>query len=446
MKNSVLDRLKSYFDEYFSDATKPTARNLFLIIVSILALDIFRSVRFAHRHVLAKLSDTSLNAYYYALKTDRLDHESWRNVTLSKALKAVPVHLAAQPLFLSIDDTMVEKEGDKFELRSRLFDHAAHNGSNYLDGHCMVSILLSFPVLADGSIRYLSVPLGYQLWDKKQTKLEIAAEMVRHAVDAIGPDRQVFLLCDSWYPKGCVAGLVDEYNNLDIICNARIDTVMYGFPPGRTGKRGRPRKYGERLSPEDFELESPKTGDWKVGVRPVLTRLWGERVVYAIVTLPKSGNGSRRLFFSTKDPESIILDYSKCEDDTIRGYGEDNKKFLPPACYSPRWNIEVSYYESKTFWSLEEYRVRSREGIERLVNLECIAYSAMTLLPYSDGSFSCYQSASAQETRFGIGQEIQASIIFSSFAESLETVKKAQSFIKIIEGYVLSGFKKIKKL
>ncbi len=414
MKNSVLDRLKSYFDEYFSDATKPTARNLFLIIVSILALDIFRSVRFAHRHVLAKLSDTSLNAYYYALKTDRLDHESWRNVTLSKALKAVPVHLAAQPLFLSIDDTMVEKEGDKFELRSRLFDHAAHNGSNYLDGHCMVSILLSFPVLADGSIRYLSVPPGYQLWDKKQTKLEIAAEMVRHAVDAIGPDRQVFLLCDSWYPKGCVAGLVDEYNNLDIICNARIDTVMYGFPPGRTGKRGRPRKYGERLSPEDFELESPKTGDWKVGVRPVLTRLWGERVVYAIVTLPKSGNGSRRLFFSTKDPESIILDYSKCEDDTIRGYGEDNKKFLPPACYSPRWNIEVSYYESKTFWSLEEYRVRSREGIERLVNLECIAYSAMTLLPYSDGSFSCYQSASAQETRFGIGQEIQASIIFSS--------------------------------
>ncbi len=446
MKNSVLDRLKSYFDEYFSDATKPTARNLFLIIVSILALDIFRSVRFAHRHVLAKLSDTSLNAYYYALKTDRLDHESWRNVTLSKALKAVPVHLAAQPLFLSIDDTMVEKEGDKFELRSRLFDHAAHNGSNYPDGHCMVSILLSFPVLADGSIRYLSVPLGYQLWDKKQTKLEIAAEMVRHAVDAIGPDRQVFLLCDSWYPKGCVAGLVDEYNNLDIICNARIDTVMYGFPPGRTGKRGRPRKYGERLSPEDFELESPKTGDWKVGVRPVLTRLWGERVVYAIVTLPKSGNGSRRLFFSTKDPESIILDYSKCEDDTIRGYGEDNKKFLPPACYSPRWNIEVSYYESKTFWSLEEYRVRSREGIERLVNLECIAYSAMTLLPYSDGSFSCYQSASAQETRFGIGQEIQASIIFSSFVESLETVKKAQSFIKIIEGYVLSGFKKIKKL
>ncbi len=441
-----MDRLKSYFDEYFRDVTKPTARNLFLIVISILALDIFRSVRFAHRHVLSKLSDTSLNAYYYALKTDRLNHESWRDVTVSKALSTVPDQLKGQPLFLSIDDTMVEKKGKKFELCSKLFDHAAHNGSNYLNGHCMVSILLSFPVLADGSIRYLSVPLGYRLWNKIQTKLEIAAEMVRNAMDCIGPDRQVFLLCDSWYPKGCVAGLVNEYHNLDIICNARIDTVMYNLPPERTGKRGRPKKYGERLSPEDFELESPKTGDFKIGVRPVLTRLWGERVVYAIVTLPKSGNGNRRLFFCTKNPESILLDYSRCEDETIRGYGEENAQFLPIACYSPRWNIEVSYYESKTFWSLEEYRVRSREGIERLVNLECIAYSAMTLLPYSDESFSCYQSASAQETRFGIGQEIQASIIFSSFVEKLETVKKARSLIKIIECYILSGFKNVQKL
>ena len=71
----------SYFYEYFSRATKPTAKNLFLIVVSILTLDIFRSVRFAHSHVLTKLSDTSLNAYYYALKTNKLEHDIWRDVT-----------------------------------------------------------------------------------------------------------------------------------------------------------------------------------------------------------------------------------------------------------------------------------------------------------------------------------------------------------------------------
>lgn len=239
---------------------------------------------------------------------------------------------------------------------------------------------------------------------------------------------------------------MEEYHNPDIICNTRIDTVMYDLPPACTGKRGRPRKYSRRLSPEDIFLESPETGNWKIGVRPVLTNLWGGRVVYALVTLPKSGNGNRRLFFCTKDPESIILDHGSCEDSTIRGYGKENAKFLPIACYSPWWNIEVSYYESKTFWSLEDYRVRSHEGIERLVNLECMAYSAMTLLSYSDETFSCYKSASAQETRFGIGQQIQASIIFSDFVEKLETVKKSCALIKMVEYYILSGFKNIQKL
>ncbi len=169
-------------------------------------------------------------------------------------------------------------------------------------------------------------------------------------------------------------------------------------------------------------------------------------MLYAIVTLPKSGNGSRKLFFCTKDPEGIGLDYKNCADDAIHEYREEDTCYLLLACHMPRWDIEVSYYKSKTFWSLEEYHVRSRRGIGHLVNLKCIAYSAMTLLPYSDETFSCYQSASAQETRFGIRQQIQASIIFSSFVGKLETVKNLCHLIKIIENYILSGFKNVQKL
>lgn len=171
-------------------------------------------------------------------------------------------------------------------------------------------------------------------------------------MDGIGAQRQVFLLCDSWYPKGCVAGLVNEFHNLDIICNARIDTVMYDLPPGRTGKRDRPKKYGERLSPEDFCLESPKTGDWRIGVRPVLTRLWEERVVYTIVTLPKSGNGSRRLFFCTKAPESIIFDYSSAR---TMPYVDMGKKMnsschLPAICHAGILKYHTTKARSSGHW------------------------------------------------------------------------------------------------
>ncbi len=65
----------------------------------------------------------------------------------------------------------------------------------------------------------------------------------------------------------------------------------------------------------------------------------------------------------------------------------------------------------------------------------------MTLVPYSDKTFSCYQSASAQETRFGIGQQIQASIILSSFVEKLETVKRSCMLISIMESYILLGLR-----
>jgi len=67
-------------------------------------------------------------------------------VTAALALKIVPQRLDNQPVFLCVDDTMAGKFGTKFEDVSKLFDHAAHNGSNYLNGHCFVSIMLCVSV------------------------------------------------------------------------------------------------------------------------------------------------------------------------------------------------------------------------------------------------------------------------------------------------------------
>lgn len=95
---------------------------------------------------------------------------------------------------------------------------------------------------------------------------------------------------------------------------------------------------------------------------------------------------------------------------------------------------------------MDEYQVRSKEGIERLVNLISLSYSTMTLLPYSDETFSGYQSTSAQETRYEIGRQIQADIILCSFGRFLETVKNCSVLIKVVEDYILSGFSKFQKL
>ena len=133
------------------------------------------------------------------------------------------------------------------EIRTKLFDHAAHNGSNYLNEHCFVSVVLHVPASSPKDTVYLFVPLGYRLWTKKESKLELAAQMVRSVMPALASCNQVILLCDSWYPKKTVPGLVNEFPNFEMICNVRVDTVLYDFPGERTGKRGRPRIHGERI-------------------------------------------------------------------------------------------------------------------------------------------------------------------------------------------------------
>ncbi len=104
-----------------------------------------------------------------------------------------------------------------------------------MNGHCFVSLCLQVPVWKSQRISYLSVPLGYRVWTKDMTKLQLAADMVRQAMPGLSNVRNVIILCDSWYAKSQLFALTKEYGNLDIICNVRSDTALYDLPSRGTG-------------------------------------------------------------------------------------------------------------------------------------------------------------------------------------------------------------------
>ncbi len=171
-ENTLLGRLKIYFSCYFESYTAPTAETMFLFVLAILALESAKSIRFLYRHFLAGITVKSLNAFYYICSYTKIDHNRFMNITARAVLKLIPKTLETQPVFLCIDDTMVPKFGRKFQNVSTLFDHASHNGSNYLNGHCFVSIMLCIPVWNKRKpkhrISYLAIPLGYCMWQKKK--------------------------------------------------------------------------------------------------------------------------------------------------------------------------------------------------------------------------------------------------------------------------------------
>ena len=419
---------------YFETFSVPTADTLFLLILSILALESARSIRFLYEHFLSEITEKSLTAFYYACSYAKIDYSGFMNTTARIALKLISDSLQTQPVFLCVDDTIVSKFGTKFEDVSKLFYHAAHNDSNYLNGHCFVSVMLCVPVRNGDKVSYLSVPLGYRMWKKKESKLELAASMIRQVMPEFRSKEHVIILCDSWYTKQNLVSIVDEYPNLDLIGNARIDSVMYDSAPVRTGRRGRPAKHGKRLSVEaDFTFSNEKIGDYYTSVRRVLTRIFRGREVLAYVTATEKEPGTKRLFFSTVFPEKLQI-FCVCQEKAqLNRAGSDRMEYIPLLLYSFRWNIEISYYEQKMFWSFCSYIVRSCKGIETLVNLINISYCAMKILPYQNEHFSEYQTKSVQEFRFELSQGIRSQIFFANFVKNIETHIKSTAVIRTLK-------------
>ncbi len=98
---------------------------------------------------LTGITEKSLNAFYYVCSYAKVDGSSFLTTTARIALGLIPSFLDAYPVFFCVDDTMVPKAGKKFEQVSILFDHAAHDGNSYLNGHCFVSVMLCIPYADD---------------------------------------------------------------------------------------------------------------------------------------------------------------------------------------------------------------------------------------------------------------------------------------------------------
>ena len=123
---------------------------MFLLVLSMLAVESAGSIQLLYKHFLSKVTEKSLNAFYYACSYAKTDCCKFMNVTARLALQIIPEHLHNEPVFLCIDDTLIAKFGQKFENVS---------------------------------------------------KLELAAGMVRAVMPEFRQKHQVLLLFDSWYAK-----------------------------------------------------------------------------------------------------------------------------------------------------------------------------------------------------------------------------------------------------
>ena len=77
--------------------------------------------------------------------------------------------------------------------------------------------------------------------------------------------------------------------------------------------------------------------------------------------------------------------------------------------------------------------VRSRKGIEMLVNLINISYCTMKLLPYQDELFANFCNKSVQGFRFVLSEQIRAQIFYATLVKNIETSINSNRLIKALK-------------
>jgi len=414
-KTRIISRVKEYFTPYLKLLTKPSGHKLFMLLLAVMSMQAVTSIQHIYKWFLAGISKISQNSYYYLMSYTSMPLEKIAEVTIRKAIGIIEENHRKLPVLLLLDDTLQAKFGTKFECYSKIFDHAKHNGSSYLSGHCFVALAICVPVTIGNTVKYLTVPIRFRLKGEDESKLTIASEMICDTMKTLANIPTVILMCDSWYPKGEVLETVESYSNLELIANVRVDTVLYDLPQP-TGKRGRPAKKGGKLNIyNDFNFT--EIGKYFIAARIVMTNLFINPVYMTVTATNLDNHKGYRLFLSTITHEKL---YSMFSQQVSNGYHE-RSWLLPWFLYSLRWNIEVMFYELKSFWSFGNYMIRSKIAIENFISIISVSYACAKLIPFADEFFSDFSHFSTQTTKYAFGEAIRKDLFFALFVDFIET-------------------------
>jgi hypothetical protein len=418
--NSIKQTLQQYLLQYKAIFKKRSFNIFCLLVIGIIAIEEIRSIKFIHDNFISKYFGRALNSIYYFLSYSKFSLDLLTKTTVKIVLSMIPEEIKeSMTVFLTIDDTLQGKFGTKFDCYQKHFDHANKTGSKYLNGHCFVSLVVNIPLPnSDNGIRYLPLPVGYRVYDGKESKLKIAASLIDIAMDLL-KDYQVILLCDSWYPKSDVLKTVKNYNNLDLIAAVRSDTAIYELPLPQSGKRGRPSKHGQKINYKSFDYA--KEGDYYIATAKVITRLFEEPVYLTVTTTDIEEFKSVKVFISTIASEEILI--TKDNQVPELEIPKDKEHLTHLFIYKLRWNVEVLFYQHKFFWSFGNYMVRNKQAIETYVNLLSVSFTLVSVLPFMEKNYAKYRFESPQTIKRVISSHLMQELILGSFVEKLKTTE-----------------------
>jgi len=230
----VLDPLRSCF-------TAPTFETFTALVVGLVAQPVGRTV-------CGMLSGAGLARVWHHARAHRFFSAArWcpQQVGLGVA-ELIVTHLLAPgaPITIAVDDTLFRRRGKKVHGVGWFHDGSAAGqvklgfGNNWVVAAIVVTLPFCTRPVALAVLATLAVKGG------ERSKPDLARDLIDALAERF-PDQPIDLVADAAYGAGVFAGLGHD---MTITTRARSNAAFFEPAPPRTGKRGRPRLKGDRIT------------------------------------------------------------------------------------------------------------------------------------------------------------------------------------------------------
>lgn len=306
-----------------------------------------------------------------------LSRYRWSVQELSQQLLSVLVqHLprwhddqGRQRLCLVVDETIVEKSSKRmYGVAWQRNTHGGFCRGTHILGHYWLMLGVLCPVGG----RTLCFPLGFRLYRQKKrcpaAEYKTPSELVKELLQSLTwpPGLLRTIVADAGFADGKLMKWCAD-NGFAIIVRGRIDAEVHDlFVQQPSPLRGRPRKYGAKLS--------------------LAAHAQGERNFTHTVHLYQSDTAARVASLTAMHHASglpIKFVISRCEgkpDTVIMSSDLSLTAREIVHLYADRFAIEMTFRELKQHFGLGHYQVRLPEAMLRHVHLSAVACAVTQLL------------------------------------------------------------------
>ncbi len=340
------------------------------------------------RTVTGMLVGARLSGVWHHTRAHRFfSHARWSVEELGLRIAVLIVERLTEPgapVLVAVDDTLLHRVGRKIHGVFWHHDATANSdkaavawGNNWV----VVGLVVKLPFLE----RAVCLPVLFRLWQpkrkhipKKKADPQRPAKPVlaRELLDMLAarlPRRTIHLVGDAAYATAAWRGLPDR---VTLTSRLRSNAVIYAPAPPRTGKQGRPARWGKRL-PTLTQIASNTTTEWT----PATVHRYGKTetlMLHAIDCLWGP------LCAATPVRVIIVQDLTKPAGYQIALITTDLTSTTAQIVerYADRWPIEVAFEEGKELFGVGHARNRARQAVERTVPFQFLTMT-ITILWYA---------------------------------------------------------------